>query len=260
MTQPRVVAHRGGMTDLRNTSNVAGREFWLGQDLRITILTTAEETEGRHDLVEGVKQPGQTTPLHLHRRYEERIWVVSGELEVWAGDQHAVLRSGDFVHVPLNVPHALRAGDDGCRSLNISSPAGQVGLATVLDREAAVSYDARRRALLLECRSYIETHLADFELGPTQVAGAHHISLRYLHRLFEATESGVAEYFRRRRLDRCRRDLLDPALAGRPVAAVGARWAFLDPAHFSRVFKAEYGLPPAAYRAKHAPQHALSTR
>lgn len=127
----------------------------------------------------------------------------------------------------------------------------QVGLAAMVDREAAVSHRAQRRALLLGCRSYIEAHLADLELGPTQVAGAHHISLRYLHRLFEPTGSSVAEYIRRRRLDRCRRDLLDPALAGRPVASVGARWAFLDPAHFSRVFKAEYGLPPAAYRAEH---------
>lgn len=28
-----------------------------------------------------------------------------------------------------------------------------------------------------------------------------------------------------------------------------ARWGFTDPAHFSRAFRAAYGMPPAEYRA-----------
>ena len=30
---------------------------------------------------------------------------------------------------------------------------------------------------------------------------------------------------------------------------VGARWGFADPAHFSRVFKAAYGMPPGVFRS-----------
>jgi uncharacterized RmlC-like cupin family protein len=63
----------------------AGREFALGQVMRATILTTAKETDGRHDLVLGVKQPGSATPLHLHTRYEERLYVLDGSLTIWAG-------------------------------------------------------------------------------------------------------------------------------------------------------------------------------
>jgi len=37
----------------------------------------------------------------------------------------------------------------------------------------------------------------------------------------------------------------------RPVAAVGARWGYPDPAHFSRLFKAAYGVGPRDYRASH---------
>jgi quercetin dioxygenase-like cupin family protein len=149
----------GGMTHVTN-----GRDFQLGQDLRITILTTGEETDGRHDLVEGVKQPGQTTPLHLHRRYEERIWVVSGELEVWAGDEHAVLRSGDFVHVPFNVPHALRAGADGCRSLNISSPAG---FAELIERTGTpAELVTAETELDLDLFMPVAEELGDIVLGP----------------------------------------------------------------------------------------------
>jgi AraC-like DNA-binding protein len=47
---------------------------------------------------------------------------------------------------------------------------------------------------------------------------------------------------------RCRRDLLDPALRDRPVSAIAARWGITDPAHFSRLFRATYGVPPSEYR------------
>jgi AraC-like DNA-binding protein len=62
----------------------------------------------------------------------------------------------------------------------------------------------------------------------------------------------VADWIRRRRLERCARDLLDPALRGEPVGAIGARWGLTNPAHFSRVFRAAYGVPRAEYRRAYA--------
>jgi AraC-like DNA-binding protein len=58
----------------------------------------------------------------------------------------------------------------------------------------------------------------------------------------------VAGWVRERRLERSRHDLLDPALAARPVSAIAARWGLVDPAHFSRLFRAAYGVPPLEYR------------
>ncbi|MGH3774727.1 MAG: helix-turn-helix domain-containing protein [Pseudonocardiaceae bacterium] len=52
--------------------------------------------------------------------------------------------------------------------------------------------------------------------------------------------------------DRCRRDLLDPALADRPVSAIATRWGYPNAAHFSRAFRDAYGLPPREYRLAHA--------
>jgi hypothetical protein len=34
------------------------------------------------------------------------------------------LRSGDYHVIPMNVPHAIQAGPEGARALNITSPAG----------------------------------------------------------------------------------------------------------------------------------------
>jgi quercetin dioxygenase-like cupin family protein len=100
------------------------REYVLGQELKVTILTTGAETDGRHDLVEVVQPPGSMTPLHLHTRYEERIWVLEGELTVWVAEEKVTAGPGGFFVIPTNVPHAVQAGPAGARALTISSPAG----------------------------------------------------------------------------------------------------------------------------------------
>jgi AraC-like DNA-binding protein len=122
------------------------------------------------------------------------------------------------------------------------------GLAARLDRVREMQPQSRQRALLLRVQAFIEERLFDPGLTPGSVAAAHHISLRYLHKLFEPAQTTVADWIRRRRLERCRRDLLDPALRDEPVSAIGMRWGLTDAAHFSRLFRAAYGVPPAEYR------------
>ncbi|MGC4794423.1 helix-turn-helix domain-containing protein [Micromonospora saelicesensis] len=136
-----------------------------------------------------------------------------------------------------------------------ASRLGAVGLdlaTTMLGRhlvaEDAVPTEIRRRALLTQVQSYIHRHLGEATLGPQVVADAHHISVRSVHRLFEAEDATVASYIRDLRLARCRRDLTDPALRKQPVQTVAARWGFSDKAHFSRAFRAAYGTTPQEHR------------
>ncbi len=100
----------------------------LGKHLRMTILTTPEETDGRHDLADITLPPGSDTPLHKHTRYEERIWVLDGAVTMWAGEDSYTLQSGDFYTITMNTPHALAAGTEGARVLTMSSPAHFVDL------------------------------------------------------------------------------------------------------------------------------------
>jgi AraC-like DNA-binding protein len=108
--------------------------------------------------------------------------------------------------------------------------------------------ESRERTLLLRIHSFIEGHIGEAELSPGIVAAAHHVSVRYLHRLFEAQDTTVAAWIRRRRLEHCHRDLADPAFRTMPVSTVAARWGLPDSAHFSRLFRRAYGMPPAEYR------------
>ncbi|MDL4817507.1 AraC-like ligand-binding domain-containing protein [Actinomadura opuntiae] len=99
-------------------------------------------------------------------------------------------------------------------------------------------------------KEWIEAHLHDPDLTPAAIAGAHHISVRQLYRVFEPAGTTVARYVRDRRLERCRRELADPLLAARRIGAIASRWGMPDAAGFSRAFRAAYGLPPSAYRAR----------
>jgi AraC-like DNA-binding protein len=121
-------------------------------------------------------------------------------------------------------------------------------LSVRLDRVAAIPAQTQLRVLGWQVKSYIEERLGAPDLTPAQIAAAHHISLRYLYRIFEAEDATVGGWIRSRRLDHCRRDLTDPILQRRPVSAIGARWGFVDATHFGRAFKTEYGMSPGEYR------------
>jgi AraC-like DNA-binding protein len=116
------------------------------------------------------------------------------------------------------------------------------------DRAGLVPAETRERALVRRIHDFIERHLGDTDLAPGTIAAANFVSERYLYRLFEKQETTVAAWVRHRRLERCRRDLADPALHDVPVSTVGARWGLVDSAHFSRLFRRTYGLAPAEYR------------
>ncbi|GGP94060.1 helix-turn-helix domain-containing protein [Streptosporangium pseudovulgare] len=110
--------------------------------------------------------------------------------------------------------------------------------------------DTSHASTVARVQAFIEHRLADPGLSPALVAAEHHVSVRHLQKLFEEQGLSVADWIRRRRLERCRRDLADPARNDLPVRAVAARWGFTSESHFNRAFRAAYGAPPATYRRR----------
>lgn len=52
--------------------------------------------------------PGGRAKAHLHENHESTIYVLSGESEMWYGEelrQHMVARAGDFLYIPAGMPH-----------------------------------------------------------------------------------------------------------------------------------------------------------
>lgn len=107
---------------------------------------------------------------------------------------------------------------------------------------------APEEALRVAVDNYIRNNLGSTELSATHIARAHGISVRTLHRIFSEEEWGVAEYIRNLRLEAVRRDLLDPRLRGRSIMSIAAPYAFRDQAHLTRIYRAKFGVTPAAHR------------
>ncbi|MFE4330531.1 helix-turn-helix transcriptional regulator [Streptomyces sp. NPDC056831] len=79
---------------------------------------------------------------------------------------------------------------------------------------------------------------------PSHGLAAHGISVRYLHRLFEAESTTVCQWIREQRLHECRRELVVRAAESVSLGQVARRWGFTGPARFSRAFRRSYGLSP----------------
>jgi AraC-like DNA-binding protein len=89
--------------------------------------------------------------------------------------------------------------------------------------------------------AYAQANLGDPNLSVISVARAHGISPRHVHNLCASRGLTFSSWVRHERLSRIRRDLLDPALARRSVAAIAARWGLHSPSNLGRLLKAEFG-------------------
>lgn len=121
-------------------------------------------------------------------------------------------------------------------------------LAAQVDAEDQLVPETRRQALLARIEAFVEHNLGDPDLTPAVIAAHHHVSLGYVHRLFQPRELTVAAWIRRERLERARADLADPRLRARPLHTIAARWGFRHATDFSRAFRAAYGIPPGDFR------------
>jgi AraC-like DNA-binding protein len=111
------------------------------------------------------------------------------------------------------------------------------------DRLAPPAAALRRQVL-----DYIDEHLGEPGLNTASVARAMFVSRSHLWRAFQAEGTTITQWIRHRRLERCRRDLLDPSLAHESIFAIAARWGFVSQAHFSRIFRSAYGCSPRQMR------------
>ncbi|MER6082113.1 helix-turn-helix domain-containing protein [Streptomyces sp. NPDC001833] len=160
--------------------------------------------------------------------------------------------SAVFARYLVGVAGVVRRGEVGEREVRrlgeVALDLAAATLASYVDAEDRLLPETRRQALLVRIEAFIELNLADPELTPAVVAAHHHISLGYLHRLFQHRELTVAAWIRHLRLERTRADLADPRLRHHPVHALGARWGFHHAADFSRAFRTAHGVPPGDYR------------
>ncbi|MER6349801.1 cupin domain-containing protein [Streptomyces sp. NPDC001595] len=80
---------------------VQGGTFGAG----ISAQSAGAERLCLHRLVMPVGTRGRP---HLHEGHESAIFIQSGQVEVWHGQdlaEHVMLRAGDYIYIPADTPH-----------------------------------------------------------------------------------------------------------------------------------------------------------
>ena len=131
-------------------------------------------------------------------------------------------------------------------SLSATPSADALGRVCVdLIRALLVSAAGEEPTLIAQVQTYVRHHLGDPGLSPASVASALSVSPRQLYRACAAADVGLEQWIITARLAAARVDLADRHL---PIAAVARRWGFKDPTHFTRRFRAAYGVLPSEWR------------
>ena len=138
-----------------------------------------------------------------------------------------------------------------------SAAAGAVGTATVeLVRALLVSAaeddglrrEVRHETLVSRVRAYAIRHLADPELTPAVIARAHNVSVRQLYKAFAEAGLSLEQWIIAQRLEAGRAHLGSAAGRRRSIAATARACGFRDPSHFSRRFRAAFGVTPREWQ------------
>jgi quercetin dioxygenase-like cupin family protein len=96
--------------------------WWQGSVM--TIRARAEDTAGALGLVEGSFYRGFGPPLHLHRREDEAVYVLEGEIRIRQGEDEFVAGPGAWVWGPRGIPHTFKVESESARALVIVTPGG----------------------------------------------------------------------------------------------------------------------------------------
>lgn len=245
-TRTRADISKDGKEALTIQLVLSGREHFTIDEKRIAlgagdVLIWNTLQPMQFEVVEKLRKLSVTMPLHRVRSWLPNSW-------------HSI---------ESNLPHFSPGAEFLAQFISAMSPAFLAGklpdsdalteslmgvLVNVVGDRDPGPVGLRETQLDLVKR-YISANLSDPALDPESIAAARRISLRYLHALFEDEPDTVQQHIILERLHRCRRDLGNPKMAARTITDIAFSWGFQNATHFSRRFKAEYGLSPHDYRA-----------
>jgi len=141
--------------------------FWLF-GTHLTIIESEENTDSRYDLIEGRFPPGSETPLHVHSRYSETVYVLEGQVTVYTPGETNVLSTGDTYHIPKNTPHTIANSSktEPFRALAVASPSGFAKLIRAVGFEGSVNDTPSEKFHDMELALRVLEEIGDTNIGP----------------------------------------------------------------------------------------------
>jgi len=231
-------------TDVQHTTIKAGDLLYCGPVATATLML---QQDVRLVLV---RIPLDAVRTRLFRPSPSRV----GHLTSYGGAGRVLAR---VIEAVADTMDSLNV--DQIRPLDIALP--ELLVACLAEDETNSAMQARtssQTATLHRIAQIMEARLNDPDLALSTVADEAGVSVRYLQKLFEVVGDSFSHYLRRRRLERCHADLINPTYAHLSITDICFRWGFNDAAHFSRAFRERYNMSPRACRAENGDAMARS--
>jgi mannose-6-phosphate isomerase-like protein (cupin superfamily) len=104
-------------------SNTDSKEFVLAGVVMKRLLS-GEQTAGQFCLFENRSDGNTTTPIHVHAKDDETVYIIEGELTAVIDSQPRRLAAGESTFLPRGIPHQLmNTSGNPCRYILIGTPA-----------------------------------------------------------------------------------------------------------------------------------------
>jgi quercetin dioxygenase-like cupin family protein len=101
-----------------------GRTVNYGNGSSAELKIDGAASGGAYAVVEWTLHAGNEPPIHTHTREDETIYVLSGAITAFVGDQEIDVVRGSYVALPRGVPHGLRVHGDRAKLLVTLTPSG----------------------------------------------------------------------------------------------------------------------------------------
>lgn len=90
-----------------------------------TVKLTGKDTAGKFTIIENDNPPGVGIPMHVHENEDEVFRILEGEMEFVVDGKTSILKAGDTIFLPRQVPHSFRVvGDKNAKTIITVVPSG----------------------------------------------------------------------------------------------------------------------------------------
>jgi quercetin dioxygenase-like cupin family protein len=96
--------------------------YWWLDGLWI-VLAEGKDTGGRFSMMDELMPKGSGPGPHKHTWSDESYYMLDGEITFLIGEEVKTARTGDYIVVPRDTPHAFRVDSETARFLNGYTPA-----------------------------------------------------------------------------------------------------------------------------------------
>ncbi|ANH83204.1 hypothetical protein A8C56_21470 [Niabella ginsenosidivorans] len=85
-------------------------------------LIAPEQTGNALALLELTLPKGSEPPPHIHTQEDEAFYVLDGEISVTVADKATILKRGDALFAPRNIPHFFKILTEKATLMNLITP------------------------------------------------------------------------------------------------------------------------------------------